>query len=93
MVFSAELVEQIVDDTSQMGDLLQAQSRALGECLSALPEPDRQLANYRYQKSVTLADTCLWLGKSHVTVRQMLRRIHRLLAKCIEGKLAKEGWL
>jgi RNA polymerase sigma-70 factor, ECF subfamily len=93
LLFSEELIEQLADDASEMGDLLQAQSKALADCVSALPEADRQLVGYRYQKSVTLADTCVWIAKSHVTVRQMLRRIHRLLAKCIEEKLSKEGWL
>jgi RNA polymerase sigma-70 factor, ECF subfamily len=92
LLFSEELLAQIADDAVHMSDLLQAQSNALAECVSALPEADRELVNYRYQKSVTLADTCVWISKSHVTVRQMLRRIHRLLAKCIAGKLTREGW-
>jgi RNA polymerase sigma-70 factor (ECF subfamily) len=92
IALSEELIDQITVDASQMGGILVAQSRALTECVGALAEPDRALVMHRYQPPHTLADTCQWIGKSHVTVRHLLRRIHRLLAKCIEDKLARDGW-
>jgi RNA polymerase sigma-70 factor, ECF subfamily len=92
LLFSDEAIEQITAEIVNMGDMLDAQSRALAECVAGLSEPDRALITHRYQPAQTLASTCQWAGKSHVTVRHWLRRTHRLLAKCIETKLAGDGW-
>lgn len=92
LMFSDDAIEQIAADVVNMGDMLNAQSRALAQCVAALSEADRALVMYRYQPSHTLASTCEWVGKSHVTVRHWLRRIHRSLGRCIENKLAGDNW-
>jgi RNA polymerase sigma-70 factor (ECF subfamily) len=69
----------------------ESRREALAHCLTKLPENDRKLVETCYGTSRTLRDTANNLGRSPKGVYDALARIRRLLLRCIETSITKEG--
>jgi RNA polymerase sigma-70 factor (ECF subfamily) len=69
----------------------ESRREALANCLTKLPEVDRKLVEACYGSSQPLRDTANDLGRTPKNVYDALVRIRRLLFRCIEASIGKEG--
>lgn len=86
-VFHDELIEQLADDASRLGEELDDRRLALGECVKKLPERDRQLIDLYYGSKATANVVAEQWGRSVHTVYKSLQRIRGLLMDCIERRV------
>jgi len=94
--FSDETVEALASARAAHDDQPAQQQRlahehALQGCLSHLPPADRELVSLRYAKSTTVAELARDAGLSVKALYRALARARRLLAECVQRKLACEG--
>jgi RNA polymerase sigma-70 factor (ECF subfamily) len=87
---SPDVVERLAREREQQEEGLQARLRALDDCLTQLPEADRELLRQRYQGSATADELVGLLGGSRRTLFRNLDRIRRLLFDCISRRTADE---
>ena len=89
--FSDATVEALADEGIPNEDRLVEERRALQDCVARLPAQDRDLIGLRYATGATVADLARDMGQPAKSLYRALERIRRLLAECIERKLALEG--
>lgn len=75
-------------EAEQSGDRL-ACYEALEDCLSHLPERDRDLLRDRYTEQRPVTEIARGSGRTRDAVYKVLARIHRNLGTCIERKLTE----
>jgi RNA polymerase sigma-70 factor (ECF subfamily) len=90
VVFSQELVEQLVDQASLEPERIDRTQEMLGECVSELKEPDRDLLLQRYEPDASVTEIAAELQCPVQTVYSRLKRIRRAVFKCIQRKLGQE---
>jgi RNA polymerase sigma-70 factor (ECF subfamily) len=91
-VFSESFCEELAVVWGEVGaERWESRRKALSACLTKLPENDRKLVEACYGTSQSLCDTAKDLGRAPKGVYDALARIRRLLLRCIEASLAKEG--
>lgn len=71
-------------------DLARGQQH-LEECLEELPAPQRQLIERRYRDHAPMRDIARTADSTEGSVKVLLWRIRRQLARCIEGKRTAVG--
>jgi RNA polymerase sigma-70 factor (ECF subfamily) len=72
-------------------EVWEARREALGHCVEKLPDNDRQLVEQCFGSDRSLRSMAEQLGRSPKSVYDALGRIRRLLFRCIEATLAREG--
>jgi RNA polymerase sigma-70 factor, ECF subfamily len=65
--------------------------RALEHCMEKLPENDRRLVDQCYGGGGALCEAAGRLGRSPKSIYDALGRIRRVLLRCVETTLAREG--
>lgn len=90
LVFSDEVV-QLISDT-YVSDPADADARlgALRTCLNKLDDRQKQLIRERYVAKLSVKTLAARLGSTANQISARLYRIRKILAKCVEGVLAKE---
>jgi RNA polymerase sigma-70 factor (ECF subfamily) len=91
-----ELLDQsmldLLEDQWSAGDADPAPARkALRECVEALSPYARRLIHMRYVQELSGQDVAERLNRSPNTVYVALSRTYRVLADCVERRLAREG--
>ena len=81
------LAQQIDEDSLE----LELQREALRECLSRLPDEDRELIQERYAPGASGDRIAAALGRPTNSVYQSLGRIRRVLLECVRRRLVAGG--
>ena len=69
------------------GDTLYEKLDTLRECISKLPEHDRQCIEMRYSQDLKPAELCEQLGVALETIKKRLMRAKQKLIDCMDRKL------
>ena len=85
-VFDEDLVEQLAQDTVELGDEDERQL-ALRDCLTQLKEDQRLLIQQRYRQGGSIRQVMQKSGKKESAVKVSLMRLRKALLLCIESKL------
>lgn len=85
---SDETLEAVVERMAARPEREDARVAALDGCLQDLPEPDRQLLEWRYRGGATVEELARHTGKSVVAAYKALHRAHERLQLCMRGRLA-----
>jgi RNA polymerase sigma-70 factor (ECF subfamily) len=80
-------VEQAFTENEAVNETGPERRRALGECLSALPEKSRHLIALKYEQELPLKDIATKVGQSCDSVIKALVRLRHALVTCVEKKL------
>jgi len=78
-LFAADCEEPTTDDDERR--------LCLRDCLSQLPDRQRQIISQRYHENIPLRQLAVDSGKNHSAMKMMLMRIREALRVCIETKL------
>jgi RNA polymerase sigma-70 factor (ECF subfamily) len=89
-VFADEVIESMAAEMSASEKGLTQREEALRDCLRKLGHCDRQLLDLRYVEGLSPMQIADDEGRSRQSVYRSLNKIHRLLKRCIEGKLTGE---
>jgi RNA polymerase sigma-70 factor (ECF subfamily) len=89
LLFTPELAELVVADAEELLAQVPHRQEALRECLKSLPESSRELLVRKYTGGMSVEQLSTVLGRSQDGVKSLLLRIRRVLAECIERRLAR----
>jgi RNA polymerase sigma-70 factor (ECF subfamily) len=89
--FSSETFEALAEDTEPVAEQHESERLALQDCLTKLPEADRELVGLRYATETSIAELAGATGQPAKSLYRALERIRRVLALCVQKKLAFEG--
>jgi len=89
--FSDATLDTLADETESMQDELVDRSQALLECMTKLPDRDRNLIELRYAEGATTLSVAEATGRSTDAVYKALARIRRTLHDCIQRALGIGG--
>jgi len=89
ILFSSEAVEQLAMHWEAAGGVLEHRRVALKHCLEELSAEDRQLVDQCYAPGSATTDVARRLGREPTSVFRSLRRIRRVLQRCIDRKVAE----
>lgn len=92
LVFSDELLELIAEEGLEDLDRLEAERRALGQCLERLESEDRRLVQRCHAVGANVRHIAEELGRTPNALYKWLNRLRAALLTCIESRLAAEGW-
>jgi RNA polymerase sigma-70 factor, ECF subfamily len=90
IAFSDATMEALDHDVAEMCESLEAEYRALADCVAKLNEPDRQMIVVRYHKGGNPQRLAEALGRPSRSVYKSLERIRRTLFQCITRTMALE---
>lgn len=90
-LLSLEAIEVISAEVQAGGDLLDLRHAALRECLEKLSDRQRSILQQRYQAGTSIDALADRLGRSRDAVYQILSRIRRSLAECIDRSVASRS--
>jgi RNA polymerase sigma-70 factor (ECF subfamily) len=88
--FDDLLLETIAEERVEMESSLQAQQRALPDCMRRLPPKDYELIERHYGGATSVREIARQSGRSVNTLYKALERIRRTLMLCIEKKMSRE---
>lgn len=91
LVFSDAFVQALSSQYGQSPILADRRLVALRDCLERLTADQRQLIGQRYSSGISVKSIARRLGSTVDAVSAQLYRIRRMLARCIETRLAAEG--
>ncbi len=91
LIFSEELVNELVQRQTNQAGLLATPTDRLAECLEKLPEKDRELIRRCYARGVTVKQVAENAGRPAGGVYNSLARIRRVLHACIRRARASEA--
>ncbi|MDB5385855.1 MAG: cnrH 2 [Planctomycetaceae bacterium] len=89
--FSSETFEALARESEPIADQHESERIALQDCLSKLPQADRELVGLRYATETTVAALAEETGQSAKGLYRALERIRRVLMLCVQRKLAMEA--
>lgn len=81
-VFSDETVALLAQEVEDQADPLEAERRALDDCLRKLPEPHRALVQAAYAPGVRIDDLANSMGRTAMSLYKLLHRIRMTLVDC-----------
>ncbi len=90
--FDEPLIARLADERLEHEGLLRARSAALAGCLRRLAEADRALLRLYYDANLTIPEIAGRLRRPANTLYKALQRVRRALRRCIDARLAAEGW-
>ena len=86
-MFDDELLAQFADEAADAEHEAGERILAMRDCLSRLPDRQRQLINLRYGQNRSVKQLAKDADKKESAMKMMLMRIRQSLHKCIELKL------
>jgi RNA polymerase sigma-70 factor, ECF subfamily len=90
VAFSDATLEVLDRDVAVMNETLDAEYRALADCVAKLNEPDREMIVVRYRKGGNPQRLAEELGRPIRSIYKSLERIRRMLFQCITRTLTME---
>jgi RNA polymerase sigma-70 factor (ECF subfamily) len=91
VVHDPELLEALAEVSEEMADDLDAERRALQECLSQVEGRPWDLLQLHYVQGHQPRDIAGKLGLEAGHVRVLLNRVRNALKQCVERRLVREG--
>ncbi len=88
-VFSPEVVERIAEEGIAEIQRLDAERKALHDCLQKLRPSERELLQRSYAPGTTIRQVAEGIGRSPNSLYKALNRIREALLCCIEVRLAE----
>lgn len=86
-LFDDDLIALLVDEHEPSGHDEEGRRLALRDCLTQLPEQQRQIIDRRYRAEVSVRQLAEEFGKKESAIKMMMKRIREALQVCIESKL------
>lgn len=90
-LLDTELVETLSRTIEQQSEQLDSTRSALRSCLQRLNDDQRRLIELRYFGQCSIDDVAAAVGKKPGATKVAILRVRRILAGCIERRLAAEG--
>lgn len=87
---SDRVTNVLADDLVAMTETIDLRHEALAACLQELPGKDRKLVARRYEAGASVSRIATDIGRSESAVYKALQRVHDVLFRCIESRLARE---
>lgn len=81
-VFSDETITLLAQEVESQADPLEAERRALDDCLRKLPETQRALVQAAYAPDVRIDDLASSMGRTAMSLYKLLHRIRMTLVDC-----------
>jgi RNA polymerase sigma-70 factor (ECF subfamily) len=91
LVFSDELLELLAAESEADTDQLDAESRALHECLEQLEPAQRELLERAYQTGARFNEVAAQAGRSATGFYKVIQRLRAALLECVQRRLRTEG--
>lgn len=88
--FSEESFEALARESEPV-EQHESERTALRDCLSKLPQADRELVGLRYATETSIAALAVETGQSAKGLYRALERIRRVLLLCVQRKLSLEA--
>jgi RNA polymerase sigma-70 factor (ECF subfamily) len=88
-VFSLELVERIAEEGIAETQRLDAERKALNDCLQKLRASERELLQRCYAVGATIRQVAKEVGRTPNSLYKLINRIREALLHCIEARLAE----
>lgn len=89
---SEDVIDSLIDSWDEEGDEESVETRdALAHCLGELTANNRRILQLRYFEGRSGIEVAEQLGRKPATVYQALARIHSVLERCIQVRLALAG--
>ncbi|MCB1065200.1 MAG: sigma-70 family RNA polymerase sigma factor [Verrucomicrobiae bacterium] len=89
LTFDNDLVDQMAETAERLDDTYLSRVEALQECLSKLPERQRDIVRQRYLEERSVADLAEESGDNANSISQLLFRARQNLLKCVEKTLQR----
>ncbi len=93
LYFDDELLKLIGHESREQGEASECRRKALGKCISNLPEEERELVQKCYDGTTDMGQVASSLGRTRNAIYKQLGRIRRKLFACIERRIEQEGTL
>ena len=93
LVFRGELVEQLADRHEEALPRLEAERKALSGCLQKLPDKDREPLLDYYARRETVQAIARRRGVTIDAIYKVISRARIALLRCMQGRLAAEGYV
>jgi RNA polymerase sigma-70 factor (ECF subfamily) len=90
--FSEAVIEKLAAERLEAQPLLDAQRKALDDCLTKLTESQRDLLHHRYECDQTIQDLAEQRRQPVATLYKTLHRTRKRLMDCVSTALKSEGW-
>ena len=91
IVFASDVVEVMVDEASEVVDVISDRATALEACLELLSDRNRETLSAYYVHGRSIQDVAATQGKGISALKVMLLRLRRKLGECVERRLAGGG--
>lgn len=92
LVFSEELMNEMVQNDDCLPEMHCARLSALASCRTKLSDADQRLLSTCYGSERSILEAATKIGRPVGSVYDSLSRIRRVLYACIERVLAREGY-
>jgi len=89
--FSDAVIESLAAERMESQPMLEAQRRALGDCLAKLTDTQRDLLSCRYGREQTIQSLAAERGQPVATLYKTLHRVRKRLLDCVTATLESEG--
>ena len=89
LLLDAELAEQLSGAVEEHSEQLDAVRAALRNCLQTLTPNNRELIEFRYIRSMSVADVATAVDRTVGAIKVALLRIRRQLADCVQKRVAE----
>jgi RNA polymerase sigma-70 factor, ECF subfamily len=89
-VFGEDVFERLARTVEEQSETLEAERRALDQCLQKLPEGQRQLVQAAYAPGVRVDRLASEMGRTAMALYKTLHRIRLALMDCARQVLAAE---
>jgi RNA polymerase sigma-70 factor (ECF subfamily) len=87
--FGDEVFEILAQTVEEHSETLEAERRALGQCMEKLPAPQRQLLEAAYAPGVRIDQLALQMERTAMALYKTLHRLRLRLLECTRKGLAK----
>jgi RNA polymerase sigma-70 factor (ECF subfamily) len=87
LVFDQRVVDALAEEPQWTDEVFEARQKALGECVSKLPDHSRDLLRHCYVRGAKIKDVAVRLNRTPAAVYKALERIRVTLQSCIERNL------
>lgn len=91
LVFDEDVFDYLAERQEARSTGTDHRLELLRDCISVLPESQRDLVERRYHSGATVQAIAAQEGKSEGAISQSLFRIRAVLQRCVERKVTQEG--
>ena len=91
LVFDQRVMDLLANEPTWTDEQFEGRQRALGRCVTELPEHSRELLRQCYARGSKIKDVAARFERTPASVYKALERIRGVLFTCIQQKLAEEA--